>query len=438
MRLRRRSQRKAAEPSEVQPEWRQATSSTPDEPEAAASTTPAGTPPARERADRVDKPIPSSVWLPVGWEETTPPRDDNAGSNAAPSDAPSSAEGEPHPHAPVEPESAEGQSRPARWMAIADRGVSEPGGHDAGGSAPNASPEREGTAAAAGPSAWLPSVFQHQAVSRSDERGHQADSPESSQWLPPEKPPEENPLATGAWLPAAEAAPPQDTESAPASEEASSPTSRWLPPGLGEPSASEEAKPAPTQVEWVPRAEPASLADGGPDASHGTPAAETSPQTQSSGEPVAEWEQDSAPSQSASAPADDTLSFGPRTRAVEAYCRELLGPETATTAAQGILNSLTRNISEDAELLQMTRTAAAERLTARSQWDPTTQVGSDCVATPAQLAARANGTLSDQDRSKLDDHLASCLICRAAEVRASRADRAFAGTIGLALSKKRS
>jgi hypothetical protein len=116
----------------------------------------------------------------------------------------------------------------------------------------------------------------------------------------------------------------------------------------------------------------------------------------------------------------------------------LLGPETATVTANDILNSLTSNISDEGELLQTTRAAAAERLTARSQWDTAAQVAPGCANTPLLLAARANDTLSDQDQSRLENHLASCLICRAAEVRTARADRAFAGIIGLALRAKRS
>jgi hypothetical protein len=134
---------------------------------------------------------------------------------------------------------------------------------------------------------------------------------------------------------------------------------------------------------------------------------------------------------------DSDAAYGRRARAVEAYCRELLGPETAATAANEILGSLTRAISDEAELLETTRTAAAERLTARSRWNPNADVAPECGRTPAHLAARANGTLDLEGKAQLETHLASCLLCRAAEVRAVRADRAFAGISGLALGTTR-
>jgi hypothetical protein len=70
----------------------------------------------------------------------------------------------------------------------------------------------------------------------------------------------------------------------------------------------------------------------------------------------------------------------------------------------------------------------------RNRWEPTTQAAQDCVETPGLLAARANATITNQQNSQLDGHLATCLVCRAVELRAVRADRAFAGTMGLALN----
>lgn len=53
-----------------------------------------------------------------------------------------------------------------------------------------------------------------------------------------------------------------------------------------------------------------------------------------------------------------------------------------------------------------------------------------CNETPSLLAARANGELDAHRSRRLESHLGSCLRCQAAELRAARAERAFATVIG--------
>lgn len=207
--------------------------------------------------------------------------------------------------------------------------------------------------------------------------------PESSGWMPPRRQPEHNPLATGASLPAAGAMPFQrESDPSNANEDTAAntqpvPRSSWLPPGL-EPQAGAEP----------PRAAPA--------------AAPTIAETRTA----------------------EAAGYGRRTKAVEAYCRELFATTRAPGVADQILNSLSGAISEDVALLRVTRTRAAERLTGDHQ--PT-----GCTATPGLLAARANGSLEGRERDRLERHLASCLVCMAAERRAKRADMAFSAVLRL-------
>lgn len=132
--------------------------------------------------------------------------------------------------------------------------------------------------------------------------------------------------------------------------------------------------------------------------------------------------------------ADDSASFGRRRKALEAYCRELFPIELATSAAAQILDLLTGAIHDDGVFLQTTRVAAAARLITRSAWEPGAQLSTACIETPLLLSARANGIDNASERGRLERHLDSCLMCRAAEVRIARADRAFAGILGLRLS----
>jgi anti-sigma factor RsiW len=128
---------------------------------------------------------------------------------------------------------------------------------------------------------------------------------------------------------------------------------------------------------------------------------------------------------------DEPASRGRRRHAVEAYCRELDPAGAAAVSAEQILSSLTGGISDDNLLLQSTRTAAVKEL-AQGRHDATSD---DCDHTPARLAARANSTLPARERSRLEEHLVSCLVCRAAELRSVRADRAFAAILALKLTR---
>lgn len=201
-----------------------------------------------------------------------------------------------------------------------------------------------------------------------------ADDPPAApgQWIPVELKPEANPLATGAWL-----RPDDDGEAGPVEAPAK--------PIVAEPtSAKTSTKPSPEGPERV----------GGGEISGG---------------------------------------YGGRTRAAVAYCRELFPADVARASAEQILNSLSGGISDDRVLLELTRTAAAGLLERSRVEAGADDRASDCKAIFGRLAARANGTLEAADRSRLEQHLASCIVCKAAELRAARADRAFAATLGLTL-----
>jgi hypothetical protein len=281
----------------------------------------------------------------------------------------------------------------------------------------------------------------------------QHSEPQLNQWLPPALQHEENPLATGTWLPAEASARPEVGEPSVEPEEERTrkpvPHSSWLPSELVEPtpassgwhasgtgapsleSAAETASvPGRSTATNLPSSESTPSQPGLPN----TEVAGSAPRFGAAQDPSASTELAAAAHHpSAVTTGDETAAYGLRSRAVRAYCRELLGPESAITATQEILGSLTGAIG-DSELLQTTRIEAAERLMSRNRWEPTTQAAQDCVETPGLLAARANATITNQQNSQLDGHLATCLVCRAVELRAVRADRAFAGTMGLALN----
>lgn len=272
------------------------------------------------------------------------------------------------------------------------------------------------------------------------------------QWLPSDLRHEENPLTTGAWLPARHPEPsPSEAESQPSDAEGRSkigapfPRSSWLPPELEHPPSEVDAgEPEPGPSPWTVTAEQAHTIqptdqpaadqerkDHGPASQGSAPRSfwlppELEPRQAPGRRPQRRLERPAAP--------DDSASFGRRTKALQAYCRELFPADLAAATAAEILDSLTGAIEDDGVLLHTTRVAAADKLTGRSQWEPAPHGSSECAETPALLAARANDTINDQDHAKLERHLASCLVCRAAEVRAGRADRAFAGILGLRLT----
>ncbi len=234
----------------------------------------------------------------------------------------------------------------------------------------------------------------------SDDIGREksVDASGPNQWLPPDLQREENPLASGTWLPAGEAAPPRQSELSGRVGEATPPDaqplprSSWLPSELAPEASGVEPQQTPDAPE---RAAPSVI------------------------------EPKPLPVQAAS-------GHGRRSEAVEAYCRELFPAGFATASARQILDSLTGGISDDGVLLEMTRTGAAKQLTGRSQAQGASGQGSDaCAPTTARLAARASGTITATERSQLEEHLGSCLVCRALELRAVRADRAFAAILGL-------
>jgi hypothetical protein len=133
---------------------------------------------------------------------------------------------------------------------------------------------------------------------------------------------------------------------------------------------------------------------------------------------------------------------------VLAYCRELCGPILGPTAANAALASYaaTTNPSggdggaDQEPLLRSTRLAAA-----RAELDAARQTGwrgavsralvaerdSHCADTPVLIATRSNHELDAAAAERLDEHLSSCLRCRAAQLRADRAERAFAAIIAI-------
>ena len=92
----------------------------------------------------------------------------------------------------------------------------------------------------------------------------------------------------------------------------------------------------------------------------------------------------------------------------------------------------------DAQLLRVTRTAAAEHVPPRSTpggWRGmlAAEHQNECEPTPVLLAQRANGELPPSRQFKLENHLARCLFCRGAEVRERRASRAFSAVLATGL-----
>ena len=122
-----------------------------------------------------------------------------------------------------------------------------------------------------------------------------------------------------------------------------------------------------------------------------------------------------------------------RIRAVEAYCRELCPPGAAAAAAEAALSAPTP--ADDADLLQATRVAAAERSdtpAAPRGWREVLAAERErpCATTPLLLAARENDTLGLKAEQELEQHLSSCLLCQASESRECRATRSFEAVLG--------
>lgn len=130
---------------------------------------------------------------------------------------------------------------------------------------------------------------------------------------------------------------------------------------------------------------------------------------------------------------------GAAEQAVAAYCLELCGPGLMAVATFDALASVAgagESAAVDGALLRATRATASGyapmvlRRGGREVLAP--GEGSRCSLTPPRLARRANGTLDRYTRAALERHLAECLVCRAAEVRLARAERAFASVLALA------
>ncbi len=122
-----------------------------------------------------------------------------------------------------------------------------------------------------------------------------------------------------------------------------------------------------------------------------------------------------------------------RTRAVDVYCNELCPADAASAAATENLDSFPGG--DDSDLLRHIRVTAANHATvkpARRGWRQTfaAERDSECAATPVVLAERDNGALDPARAAELEKHLSSCATCQAAELRARRAERAFAAVIG--------
>lgn len=132
------------------------------------------------------------------------------------------------------------------------------------------------------------------------------------------------------------------------------------------------------------------------------------------------------------APVLDTAHI---TRAVDAYCGELLGPAAGAEAAETIISRVhsasARSAATFDELLRLTRKTAAAYALAPGGWQGLVPADpeSECRATPARIAARDSGGLSAATRVEFDAHLDHCLGCRAIELRVARAERAFVATL---------
>jgi hypothetical protein len=111
---------------------------------------------------------------------------------------------------------------------------------------------------------------------------------------------------------------------------------------------------------------------------------------------------------------------------VVAYCRHVAGEADAGVAAADAFARFrvgvvaagdTSTLNPEALLISATRTSAAARA-------KITALG-HCAAVPAQLAARAEKTISPDDLARLEAHLETCWACRAPVARFKAAERAY-------------
>jgi hypothetical protein len=268
-----------------------------------------------------------------------------------------------------------------------------------------------------------------------------ASETEPDQWLPPALRHEQNPLASGAWLAEEASLPtvegsPQASTGAPTVSSGSS----WLPPELAaEGDATSPLGPSTEARGDVPDAGPKRptppQAQAAAFSEPSTPLAQEHAVVETSADERTAPQETVTPNVATANTADtgskrghhllggDPAALGRRRRAVEAYCRELFTHESATGITLEILNSLTGGI-QDAELLEKTRAATAKH--AGHMGSPMT----GCPETGALLAARLDPSLSNAERTSLENHLASCLVCQTAQVRTARAERAFTGILG--------
>jgi hypothetical protein len=143
--------------------------------------------------------------------------------------------------------------------------------------------------------------------------------------------------------------------------------------------------------------------------------------------------------------ADSTSALGTpaptfaREGAVEAYCLELCGKAAARIATEEAtasprLSGSPSAVSED-ELLRVTRSTASgfapQVLHPGSIRMAIEGAQAECGFTIPRLARRANGELDRFSAAALAAHLESCVVCRAAEARHDRAERAFAAVVGV-------
>ena len=211
---------------------------------------------------------------------------------------------------------------------------------------------------------------------------------------------------------------PTAPEPEPVAEE---PTAPEPEPEPVEPVVAEEANEVPTS-RWVVTPQPVETGDMGSWLATGQPSAEPQPTEPTASEPHL--------------PA--ILAGSRRQRlAVEAYCREL-SLATASAAAAEALAEFPGG--DDTRLLRHTRSVAARHATSgptRQGWRQklSAERQADCASTPALLAARANNELDLDQSEQLERHLESCVACQAAELRAQRADRVFAGIAGIELAE---
>ena len=121
------------------------------------------------------------------------------------------------------------------------------------------------------------------------------------------------------------------------------------------------------------------------------------------------------------------LESGRDRAAVRAYCRELCDPtaiEVAVAASvAGRQGSNGASAAGWGELLRTTRVVAAKHVLDCSNGSKRNR---QCIATPARLAALANGELDRGERRELREHLQQCMACQATKIKMDRAERAFA------------